>query len=157
VRAKPFEAQATLLRLLLTKSDDCIEWPHTVNSRGYGQIGVDGKSTSVHVIACEHHHGPRPEGMQVAHACGNRRCVNRVHIRWATPSENELDKRLTGTAPIGERNGRAKLTAAQVAEIRRRRTDGQTAKVLAAEFGMSIWAISAISRGESWRDLRSAS
>ena len=94
MRARRGEAQATLLRLLLTHSDTCILWPHTVNSRGYGQIGVDGKSTSVHVIACEHHHGPRPDGKQVAHSCANRLCVNRDHVRWATQAENEADKAL---------------------------------------------------------------
>lgn len=148
MRAKPGEATETMLRLLLTRSDDCIVWPHTVNSKGYGQVGIAGKSTSVHVVACQHFHGPRPAGMQAAHSCGNKRCVNGAHLRWATPAENEHDKAMHGTVCNGERNGRAKLTAAQVETIRSRTSEHAT--VLALEFGVSRRSIDAIRRNHAW-------
>ena len=97
MRAKPGEAHAAFRVLTARTTDHCVLWPFTVNSKGYGQLGVNGKSTSVHVLACEQAHGPRPEGKQVAHSCGVKRCINQRHLRWATQSENEADKVLHGT------------------------------------------------------------
>lgn len=97
MRARPNEARRTFHTLSNLETDECVLWPHTVNSKGYGQIGVNGKSTSVHVLACEQAHGPRPEGKQAAHSCGVKRCINQRHLRWATQSENEADKVVHGT------------------------------------------------------------
>lgn len=51
--------------------DGCWVWNGTVNNRGYGCIGVNGKVVLVHRLA---HHllvGPIPDGLQVDHLCHN--------------------------------------------------------------------------------------
>lgn len=97
MRARPNEARRTFHVLVAIVTDDCTIWPFTVNSKGYGQLGVNRVSKSVHVLACTQAHGPRPEGMQVAHSCGVKRCINPKHLRWASQAENEADKVLHGT------------------------------------------------------------
>jgi hypothetical protein len=82
---------------------------------------MDGQLRAVHLWACEDRHGPQPSPKHnVAHACGKGRggCVNPVHLRWATRAENEADKIEHGTSNRGNNNGRAKLTEAEVIEIR---------------------------------------
>lgn len=103
MRAKPGEAQETLLRFLLTNTDECLIWPHSVNSAGYGQVGGGRSATpiSTHVVACEHRNGERPAGMHAAHSCGVRACCNPRHLRWATPAENTAESFVHGTRKRG--------------------------------------------------------
>jgi hypothetical protein len=55
-----------------------------------------------------------------------------------------------GRAAMGAKHPNTKLTAAQVAEIRARRANGEKVAALAAEYGMSQSRISAIGRGHGW-------
>lgn len=38
-----------------------------------------------------------PDKNEAAHSCGNRKCVNPAHLRWATYEENGADKIIHGT------------------------------------------------------------
>lgn len=144
-------AQRTYDRLLATETDDCLLWPHSLNTPGYGQLGLGNKVVGqVHVLACEHHHGLRPEGMQVAHSCGNRPCMNGRHLRWATPVENAADRVEHGTDLRGEKSPAARLTEAQVHAIRHAHTLGITAVTLAAEYGVARRTINSIWQRKSW-------
>ncbi len=141
------EPRATMDRLLLAESDECIEWPHGT-SKGYGRLWDGDKVVCVHVIACTHHHGERPDGTEVAHSCGNRSCVNRDHLRWATRQENLDDMIGHGTRQYGERHPRAKLTAANVAVIL---SDASTTGVeLAERFNVTPRTIYDIRHGRRW-------
>jgi hypothetical protein len=57
----------------------------------------------------------------------------------------------TGDHHRGERNVNAKLTAAAVAEIRRRYAGGQTKTALAREYGVTRQVIASVVNGETWR------
>ena len=50
----------------------------------------------------------------------------------------------------GQRNGRARLGAEEVREIRARARQGEKLAVLAEAFGVSIWAVSDIVRRRNW-------
>lgn len=58
-----------------------------------------------------------------------------------------------GSAARGEDAGRAKLTEANVLEIRRRYRTGESQSALAREFGLSSRNVCSIVRGESWKHL----
>jgi O-acetyl-ADP-ribose deacetylase (regulator of RNase III) len=78
-------------------------------------------------------------------------CVNPDHLRWGTRLENAADKVAHGTMARGERVGSAKLTAAQVEEIRERYAAGGIAQeALGREFGVVHATISRIVSGRSW-------
>ncbi len=98
--------------------------------------------------------GPRPDGCVVAHNNGINN-DNRVgNLRYCTPTENEADKAIHGTRLHGEKHHQAKLTEAQVAEIRRRykfysRKDG--ADAMAREFGVSPVTILRVLKNRGWK------
>lgn len=137
--------------------DGCNEWPYGVTSKGYGAVYLGQRQAFVHILACERHHGPRPEGMEATHApgiCHNRRCFNYQHLAWDTPSaNNSTHKEIDGTASLGEKNPGARLTADQVEQIRERWAQGGrlSKRQLAAEYGVSEMTIGRALRGELWK------
>lgn len=129
----------------------CWIWPYNKLPQGYGQILWNGKMSRTHRVVCELAHGPAPTPRhQAAHSCGQPSCVNPHHLSWKTQSENEQDKRIHGTAQIGERNGTSKLTDEQVREIVRLRVGGATQPQLARQFGVTQPTISDIVNGKRW-------
>jgi hypothetical protein len=110
----------------------------------------------VHRLVLEAFVGPCPPGMQCRHLDGDP-TNNRVgNLRWGTAQENQADSARHGTARppqprCGEANHSAILTAAQVAEIRRRyAAGGVTQAQLGREFGARQDWVSRIVRGQGW-------
>ncbi len=144
--AKRHAAQKFIAYAVAHSGDDCLQWPFARNSGGYGIVYWNGKSTIASKVVCDSVHG-LGDGLETAHSCGNPVCVNPSHLRPATSSENKADKKIHGTAMCGERHPRAKLTEADVREIR---TSGKRQSVLAREFGVTDKAISNILHRVSW-------
>jgi hypothetical protein len=134
----------------IEKSDACIFWPFSHYRNGYGSVFFNGKLTGAHRAICIIYNGnPPSQKHHAAHLCGARNCVNPRHIRWATPAENELDKRLHGTASIGEMNPMAKLNKEEVKAIKKLK--GQIgAKAVSNIYNCSRRLISAIWNGDVW-------
>lgn len=130
---------------------NCWIWPYNKLPQGYGQILWHGKMSRAHRVVCEIAHGSAPTPKHhAAHSCGQSACINPFHLSWKTASENERDKRLHGTAQIGEGNGVAKLTDDQVRDIVRLRKSGATQPELAKQFGVTQPTISDIVNGKRW-------
>ena len=77
---------------------ECLRWIGATigNRRKAPSAKYKGKVRYVSRLVCEEAHGPPPTNKhEAAHApngCIGVMCVNPDHIRWATRSENELDK-----------------------------------------------------------------
>ena len=119
---------------VLIRTDDCIPWPFSLTSMGY-------PSGAAHVTACEHRNGPRPEGMEAAHTCGNSQCVNPRHLEWKTPRANAFDRITHGSRfPLIPPDTDADPIRSA---IRRRYADGDvTQQQLADEYGISQATVS---------------
>lgn len=144
---------AFLVKALVAETDDCIFWPYTRGSNGYGIIRIDGRRKVVSRIVCERAHGDPPTlKHQAAHSCGrgHEGCINPRHLRWATRIENEADKLIHGTHRRGQRQHSAKLTEFDVIDIRRRAAAGETQRAIASEFGVGQQTVSGIVRREKW-------
>lgn len=75
--------------------DDCLTWPYATDKDGYGLGELGGKIRRAHRYICMLAHGAPPtQRHQAAHSCGKGHlgCVNPRHLRWATNSENQLDR-----------------------------------------------------------------
>ena len=68
----------------------CWNWLGTKNSRGYGQVSVQGKSKSVHRWTYQTLVGPIPDGLQIDHLCRNKSCCNPAHLEPVTAHVNSL-------------------------------------------------------------------
>lgn len=121
--------------------------------RGYHQVGLwrDGKlhAKAVHRLVCAAFHGPPPTSQHAAaHGDGNGQNNAAGNLRWATPTQNEHDKRAHGSVACGERQGSAKLTEADVRAIR---ADRRSSRIIGADYGISGTNVLIIQRGEGWR------
>jgi len=128
---------------------------------GYGRVWVSLETVYAHRVAWALAHGPVPAGLYVCHHCDNPPCVNPAHLFIGTASDNARDMAAKGRARNdprrGTRHALAKLTEADVREIRRRyapsysrKTGPNTGPALAREYGVSRSLIHRIVRGESW-------
>lgn len=101
------EREAFLLRFAPRNTDECIPWPFGGSGHGYGsRVGELGYP---HQFICQKFNGRSPSSKhEVAHSCGNRICINPMHLRWALHVENEADKFIHGTR---KRSTRRRATA----------------------------------------------
>jgi hypothetical protein len=100
--------------------------------------------------------GPVPMGMFVCHRCDTPRCVNPAHLFLGTQTDNMRDCSNKGRSnkPRGEEHPRARLTAGQVVEIRKRHSAGDSLKAIARAFGISWHSVSPIVSGQAWSHVK---
>ena len=68
----------------------CWEWTGSLQSAGYGHIWVGGDkhSSLAHRVSYELHVGPIPDGLEIDHLCGNKKCVNPEHLEAMSRAEH---------------------------------------------------------------------
>ena len=122
---------------------------------GYGMIGLGGQGNPErsHRVAWILAHGPIPDGEVIRHSCDNPPCCNPAHLLSGLPRDNAADRDGRGRQAKGEAAGRAKLTHADVREIRSARAAGFTAPSLAERYGVAIVSIYSIQYRKSWRHI----
>jgi hypothetical protein len=121
----------------------CWLWLGDMNNQGYGQIAeVEGgqrRMMLAHRWVYEQVVDPIPEELVLDHLCRTRLCVNPKHLEPVSHAEN------------CRRGSRAKLTAAQVAEIKA--TPEIKPSEWAARLGVKACTISNIRAGRAWADI----
>jgi hypothetical protein len=130
----------------VTKTAGCWIWTAARNRKGYGLFGkgrtVDGHCHA-HRAAWIITYGPIPDGLLVLHRCDNPPCVRPDHLFLGTDLDNAHDR---DTKKRNLRNGvgfNARLTPAQVREIRAAYTAGEATQTqLGHQYGVSQGAIS---------------
>lgn len=130
----------------------CLLWIGAMVGQGYGHAAFGGKRGRAHRLVYAEHHGPIPPGLVVRHKCDVPCCVNINHLLLGTHKQNADDRTNRGKSYRGEEQTLAKLTSAQVLEIRSapRRRDGAA---LARKYGVSRRLIFNIRTGKAWKHL----
>lgn len=121
--------------------------------KGCEKVGAVG----AHILVAEAFLGPAPSAAhEVAHENGSRLLNHHSNLRWKLPVQNHADRVAHGTDPVGERNGRAKVTSEDVTQIRREyrqiKASGSGRRVaeLDERYGLSRASIIRIATGEAW-------
>jgi hypothetical protein len=119
---------------------------------GYRSIMFPDGRSYIHYVVCELFNGPRPsEKHQVRHLDGDLSNNRYDNLAWGTPAQNAADKNLHGTSPIGERNGQARLTRADVIAMRELRSNTSLSfKRIAQMFGVTAMTAHRAITGVSW-------
>lgn len=154
----------------------CWLWQRTLDNQGRGRIWANGKWCLAHREVWHRAYGPIPKGKLLCHHCDNPQCVNPAHLYVGTHADNMRDMKergrsfsakhperareigrkygrrggLMNTWVKGEDNPRSKLSAQQVALIRK---DLRPAKHVAADYGVHRTTIQRIQRGKRWPTL----
>jgi predicted DNA-binding protein (UPF0251 family) len=150
------------------KTAGCWLWTAGTDSNGYGVFTIGGRALGAHRVSYEWTYGSVPDDLNVLHRCDVRACVRPDHLFLGTNADNSRDMVSKGRAASGdrnsthihpemvqgERNGRARLTGADVLEIRRLYAAGGIRQVdLAKRFGVPQVHISRIVLRQSWKHI----
>jgi len=109
------------------------------------------RNRAVHSLVAEAFLGPRPEGHEVCHTDGDSTNNRPENLRYDTRKGNVADMVKHGRLVRGSRHPNAKLTEADVVEIRRAYADRRSTQAeLAARYGVSQNVISRIVRWRMW-------
>lgn len=160
-------------KVAIGEPDECWEWTGARSSNRYGVFQVRTRvAEGAHRIAWTLSNATDPSGDPVLHHCDNPPCCNPAHLYRGSALENMADKvrrgRHVSRPPRGTAHRDAKLTEADILEIRRRyaaegrggrpgagngdfRPTGRlTMRALAREYGVDHTQILRAIRGEQW-------
>ena len=128
-------------------SHHCWKWKGHIGTNGYGQVRLSEKVIPSHRAAYLIAYGAIDSGAIVRHRCDSPACCNPLHLETGTHSDNVRDRVIRNRTAKGVRNGRSKLTEADVRAIRR---SGDEASLWASRLGVTVQQVNNIRRGRSW-------
>jgi len=131
---------------------ECLIWPYSRDTGGYGLMNVNGRLATVSRKLCDEVNGapPTPEH-EAAHSCGkgSEGCVTKAHLSWKTSKENKADMLTHGTHSRGERSHLARITEEQARKILSSKGK-ETQQETADRFGIARATVSCIQTGKRW-------
>jgi len=140
------------------KTDECWVWQGQKLANKYGRISLGSKSLGsdgAHRVSWMiHNKQDIPKGLVVMHSCDNPSCVNPKHLSIGTPKENHDDMVSKGrkviSVPVGEHNGKSKITANIARQIREYKGNhAETARI----FNVSVGCVRSVRSFRTWKHI----
>lgn len=125
-----------------------------VHSGGYLRVSLGaGNDTYVHRLVWESFNTEIPEGLQIRHLDGDKTNNSVSNLAVGTASENDADKDLHGTRPLGSSHKNSKLTEERVRSARKLWSDGRSLPEILNELELEVskGTIHAAIVGKTWR------
>lgn len=114
--------------------------------------GGRGVSKRIHKLVADAFLGPCPPGCEVLHGPNGILDNSVTNLSYGTPVENAADQLRDGTRILGVKMHSAKLTEADVIEIRRRHANGEAGyRALGREYGVDQGQIRLIVKRKNWK------
>ena len=135
------------------KESECWIWKKALFGGRYGAFTNQfSKTIGAHRASWELYVGKIPIGLCVLHKCDVMQCVNPRHLFLGTLGDNNTDRFLKGRNADrkGAMHHMAKLTAAQVIEIRK---SAKSNAALSKELGVCKATVRAARKGKNWSHL----
>lgn len=131
----------------------CWLWAGRVTPDGYGVTSNYNGFTLAHRYSYYHHNGEFNRQLLVCHTCDNPACVNPDHLFLGTIATNNADRDRKGrlNAPMGSKNGHAKLNEQKVVEIRGLITQKMSFRRIAKIYGVNPSIPHRIKHGKIWK------
>jgi len=127
------------------------------NSKGYLVIDLhkegERKSFRVHRLVAQAFIKNPDNLSQVNHIDGRKMNNYRSNLEWNSPKQNIRHSVLTGTFPIGERNGGSVLKEVEVKQIRTLSRGGVNNKDLSKKFEVSRKTIFSVVHHLTWKHI----
>lgn len=118
-KVESFIVQGREFRYVMDKNGCMIAEGHYRDKDGYPRVSyTHSRRKAIAKLIYEAIHGPWEPGKVMRHTCNNRACINPAHIIPGTQGQNMQDRTAAGKDPVGEKNGRAKITVEDVLWIR---------------------------------------
>jgi hypothetical protein len=131
-----------------------------VSASGHAAVALSRRNPAktstklVHALVLTAYRGPRPDGHEACHSDGNAANNTLDNLRWDTRLSNVQDAIRHQTFPRGAKCRHAKLTEAQVIEIRAKYVRGVNGyKRLARDYGVKWQTICAVVSRRTWGHL----
>ena len=148
----------------------CWLWQGDIAPNGYGKFSIKSRGQSAHRLAYRLAFGTFFPQLFVCHRCDVKHCVNPSHLFLGTAFDNSHDALKKGrlhspiadiwtyrrdehlaSLPRGEQLPQAKLTAAQVRDIRHASQQGETQESIAIRFHVSRSTVEGIVLRKTWK------
>lgn len=138
------------------KSGECWIWKGALDKYGYGDFRIKKRRVGAHRFSFFIANPDVPRSAHVLHSCDNPACVNPGHLSGGTHQQNMDDMKSKCRQLRGEQQVNAKLSDADVANIKRMISEGLTLIGIASVFRVDPSTISKIKRGKRWMHITEA-
>ena len=98
-----FRRWPQFLQFVEKSAAGCWLWRGAINRAGYGSFrvgGRQGRQVGAHRVSFHFYKGPIMPGLEVHHKCGQRRCVNPMHLEAVTRQVNLAHRDATRVWPV---------------------------------------------------------